>query len=800
MRMSITLERIVQSAVILARKAHHQFITSEHLLFAMLGTKITTDVIRDCGANGATLKKSLKTYLDEKIPLFEKEKLMNPPQETVGFQTMMSRAVFICAEGHRAVLDIGDVLVSMFDEKQSYASYYMKLAGVERNKLILCATKNNAFQTEEAALATQKSPDALAQFCVDMTQKSAAYDPLIGRVNEIERIVEILCRRAKNNVLITGDAGVGKTAIIEGLAKKIAKGEIEQLAGFTIFSADIGFLVAGSRFRGDFEERFSSIINALKKRKKCILFIDEIHSIFGAGAGQGSVDAASMLKSALLDKSVRVIGSTTFEEYSRNFEKDRALNRRFQRVVVKEPSRDEAIKILTGLEKRYEEFHKVKFSKQAIVSAVDLTARYLNDKRLPDKAIDAIDEAASWLKIHTKNYKFHPITLGKTTELKNEINKEIKNSEEDCQEDTLPVVTTATIKKIVGLMAGVKIDAVAGLERERLANLADTIESQLFGQKAAIETIAKAVKMARAGLKNPDKPDGSFLFVGPTGVGKTELAKLLAKTLSQPLLRFDMSEYQEKASAARLIGAPAGYIGHDEGGILTERVRKNPRAVILFDEIEKADHEVFNIFLQLMDYGFVTDSRGLEVDFRNTLVIMTSNTGATDALKRKMGFGEEDFEDDLSSDNGNTQKKQLESDYLAACEKEFTAEFRNRLTAIVPFFPLSKHTILDIVNKECTKLKEKLKKQRVQLAVTDAAKALLAQKGYSREFGARNIERVVEDYIAAPLVDKILFEDLKGFITADCEGERIFFSTGGVLVGEEVTLEKSEVDGVPMTY
>lgn len=843
MKMSFTLERIVTSSVLTARKCRHEFITAEHLLFCALGFRMVTDIFKDAGVNSTLIKKGLKEYLETKIPLIPQQ-FNIPPRESVLFQSIMSKAVFSCIENKRMVLDVGDVLVSMFDEKQSYCSFYMRNAGLERAKLIEAATKNNAFLSDEAivALEFQSSPFArpaqnaqqtreeaiLNQFCTNMTKiaKEGSYDTVIGRTDEIERTIQVLSRRTKNNALHVGDAGVGKTAITQGLALLIASGKVcDELKGAEVWSLDLGLLLAGSRFRGDFEERLYGVINALKKKKKAILFIDEIHMIIGAGnSGGGGTDAANLLKPILTAGNIRVIGSTTFEEYSKSFEKDRALNRRFQKIAIKEPTRDETLKIVNGVLDKYEKFHNVRYSKDAVREAVDLSIQYLSDKRLPDKALDIIDEAAAFVKIHSPQ-KWSSATLAKDIYTRNKEEVRAENafaqgssptqtlespsatSENTAKvleasffkkvphagaaakvqkidtraATTLPVVTTSVVRKVVSKISGVDIESIGINEKKTLMNMEKTLKTELFGQDKAIAIAVSAVKKARIGLKNPDKPDATFLFVGPTGVGKTELSRLIAQKLHIPLLRFDMSEYQEPHTVSRLIGSPAGYIGHEEGGLLTDAVRKNPRALVLFDEIEKADSDIYNVLLQVMDYGFLTDSQGTLVDFRNTLIVMTSNTGAREIERGKVGFSATDFDDisDTLDASGTTQE---DATYMEACKKEFSAEFRNRLTAIVPFYQLTKAVVLSIVEKECEKLKKRFLTQKVHIAFTPACIQTLAQKGYSRVYGARNIERTVNDEIATPLVDKVLFGSLcsGGYISADSVNGEIVFNDGSL--------------------
>lgn len=756
MKISPLLGKVLSEGLFLAKRCRHEFFTPEHMLYAALDIELVHGLVESCGCNADKLQKDIRTYLDTKVPVNPAAvPLDKNPVETAGFQSIMNRAAFHCVESDNSIVDITDVLMSMYDEKKNYCSYYMKLNGMNRSTLLSIVAQYKQRQKERGQIPrgaetdsfgqpVRKKGSALAQFCTDMTKvaREGGYDELIGRDEEIERTVQVLCRRVKNNPLHVGDAGVGKTAVTQGLAQRIVRGEVpEEISGSSVYSLDVGLLVAGTKFRGDFEERLHAILDELAERKNAILFIDEIHMIMGAGTnGSSNMDAANLLKPVLADGRIRIIGSTTFEEYSRNFEKDRALVRRFQKIDINEPSRDEAVRIIEGLLPKYEAFHHVSYKKSAVNAAVDLSMRYLADRRLPDKAIDIIDEAGSYQKIHNHG----------------------------------GTVSAAAIRKIVARMAHIPAETVSGGEKVRLKELEMQLGKQIFGQDEAVSAVVKAVKRARAGLKNPEKPDACFLFVGPTGVGKTELARCLAEQLGETLLRFDMSEYQEGHSVSRLIGSPAGYIGHEEGGLLTDSVRKNPNSVVLFDEIEKAHEDIYNIFLQVMDYGFLTDNQGRKADFRNCIVIMTSNAGARDLERAKVGFG-------MPSDEKNFFDIQNDSASLKeAVEKEFSPEFRNRLDAVVPFAHLEKDIVLSIVSKECGKLVHRLSAKKVRLAVTSECKQFLADIGYSRQFGARNISRTVEEKIASPLVDEVLFGQLSrgGTVIADCEGGDVVFTYG----------------------
>lgn len=808
MKISSFLGRIITESLLYARNYRHSILTPEHLLYAGLQTRLVRDIVTNCGADPDKLERNIKTYLTTKVPVKKDDEIDRTATESAGFQAVMNRAVFHCVESDRTVVDITDVLVSMYDEKKNYCSYYMRLNGIERVRLLEEISQVSAMSREnmndnsaqndemqDSAQNRRNSRSALARFCVDMVKaaKNGEYDNLIGREEEIERTIEILCRRVKNNPLHVGDAGVGKTAVTQGLVQRIVEGRVpETLKNSQVYSLDLGLLLAGSKFRGDFEERIHAVIDEMVALKNGILFIDEIHMIMGAGTnGNSAMDAANLLKPVLSTGKMRVIGSTTFDEYSKHFEKDRALSRRFQKIDILEPTRDESVKIIEGILPKYEKYHSVKYNKSAIESAVDLSIQYLSDKRLPDKAIDIIDEAGAFVKIKTHGgfegkpeQKFTTIPLAEiANEAKyldasvlaeeksvftNEQFQEKQNSASQMKKN--PVVNSAIIRKVVSKMAHVPIEAVSGGEKVHLKDLQSNLEKQIFGQNQAVEAVVKAVKRARAGLKNPDKPEAVFLFVGPTGVGKTELARSLAELLAEPLLRFDMSEYQEKHTVSRLLGAPAGYIGYEEGGILTDSVRKNPHSVLLFDEIEKAHPDIYNVFLQMMDYGFLTDNQGRKADFRNCIIIMTSNAGARDLEKAPMGFANF-ISNDFSNDSASMKH---------AVEEEFSPEFRNRLDSVIPFSHLDREIIFKVVRKEVGKIAERLLSKKVKLVVSDECVSRLADEGYSREYGARNISRVVEERIASPLVDEVLFGRLSkgGCVIADVENDEISFTFG----------------------
>lgn len=771
MKVSPMLTKILSESLLNAKQSHHQFFTPEHVLAAAIRNEFVENLLSASGADFEYLKSHLHSYLNTKMPLVSEQAnpdLVKGPVESAGFQNMMNKAVFHCVASSSDVIDITDVLVSMYDEGRNYCSYFLKTSGVDRLKLLEIISRNKPVSRESTdnpyGRKTQgnqagipegllsNNAGGLERFATNLTElaKKGAFDQLIGREEELERTIQVLCRRTKNNPLHVGDAGVGKTAITQGLAQRIIEGRVPQaLKDFTIYSLDIGLLLAGSKFRGDFEERLHSIIDELKQKKKVILFIDEIHMIMGAGTnGNSQMDAANLLKPVLATGEVKFIGSTTFEEYSKNFEKDRALARRFQKIDIPEPTPEETIKILKGLSKKYEEYHHVKYSAAAIEDAVKLSVQYLAERRLPDKAIDIIDEAGAYLHI-TKTGGFTGST--KISEDKKVVT--ISGYDElAMQEKTLPapcpLVTPALIRKVTAKIAKLPLDSVQGENKEALRQIEASMRKEIFGQEKAIIALGKSVKRARAGFRNPEKPEACYLFVGPTGCGKTELARTLAKILNEPLLRYDMSEYQEKHTVSRLVGSPPGYVGFEEGGQLTKDIRKNPKAVVLFDEIEKAHEDIYNVLLQVLDYGSLTDNQGRKADFRNCIIIMTSNAGARDLEKQGIGFGSE------NNDN-------LEASLKEAVDKEFPPEFRNRLDAVIPFGYLDMEIVRKVCQKEIARLAKRMAEKKVILTVTDSCLDYLTKEGYSKEFGARNVARTVEDKIADQLVDEVLFGKLE---------------------------------------
>ena len=783
MKVSTMLSRILSESLLVAKDFHHEFFTPEHVLATAIRDEFVEQLLANSGGDTKELKSEVSNYLTTQLPVISENanpEIIKAPVESAGFQAMMNRAVFHCISCDSDMIDITDILLSMFDESRNYSSYFLKVCGVERLKLMENITKirpskhipqgNGQGQPGTApgqdGMPGSNNAGGLKRFTVNMTELAAkgAYDLLVGREAEIERTIQVLCRRTKNNPLHVGDAGVGKTAITQGLAQRIVNNQVPDiLKGYTIYSLDIGLLLAGSKFRGDFEERLHSVIDELKEKKKAILFIDEIHMIMGAGGnGSSQVDAANLLKPVLSSGEVKFIGSTTFEEYSKNFEKDRALARRFQKIDILEPTAEETIQIIKGLIPKYEKHHNAIYSTGAVEEAVKLSVQFMPDRRLPDKAIDIIDEAGSYQHI-LKSGGF----AGRTAMRPGAVS----HPGLVATEANPARITTEIIRRVTAKIARVPIENMKGEEKDALRSIEQTMAADIFGQTTAITALGKAVKRARAGFRNPEKPEACYLFVGPTGCGKTELARTLARLLKEPLLRYDMSEYQEKHTVSRLVGSPPGYVGFEEGGQLVKDVRKNPRAVILFDEIEKANEDIYNVLLQVMDYGQLTDNQGRKADFRSCIIIMTSNAGARDLEKGSIGFG-----GDTSTD--------IQASLTDAVNREFPPEFRNRLDAVIPFNYLDIEVAKQVCRKEIARLALRMKEKKVNLSVTDRAVAYITEKGYSKEFGARNIARTVEDEIADKLVDEVLFGKLEkgGAVTADYKNSKksngISFSYG----------------------
>ncbi|MFP4237772.1 ATP-dependent Clp protease ATP-binding subunit ClpA [Rhodosalinus sp.] len=729
---STTLEQAIHSALALANSRSHEFATLEHLLLALVDEPEAAKVLKACNVDTEELRGTLVDFIDEELSNLVTDIEGSEAVPTTAFQRVIQRAAIHVQSSGRTEVTGANVLVAIFAERESNAAFFLQEQDMTRydavNFIAHGVAKNPAYgesrpvtgateQEEEAQTAAEpgdQKESALGKYCVDLNAKarSGDVDPLIGRDTEVERCIQVLCRRRKNNPLLVGDPGVGKTAIAEGLARKIVKGETpEVLKNTTIYALDMGALLAGTRYRGDFEERLKAVVNELEEHPDAVLFIDEIHTVIGAGATSGgAMDASNLLKPALQGGKLRTMGSTTYKEFRQHFEKDRALSRRFQKIDVTEPTVDDTVKILKGIKPYFEEHHAVKYTADAIKSAVELSARYITDRKLPDKAIDVIDEAgaAQHLLAESKRRK----TIGQ---------KEIE--------------------AVVAKIARIPPKSVSKDDAEVLKDLEGTLKRVVFGQDKAIEALASSIKLARAGLREPDKPIGNYLFAGPTGVGKTEVAKQLADTLGVELLRFDMSEYMEKHAVSRLIGAPPGYVGFDQGGLLTDGVDQHPHCVLLLDEIEKAHPDVFNILLQVMDHGTLTDHNGRQVDFRNVVLIMTSNAGAIEQAQAAIGFG----------------RDRREGEDTAAIERTFTPEFRNRLDAVISFGALPKEVILQVVEKFVLQLEAQLMDRNVTIELTTAAAEWLADKGYDDKMGARPLGRVIQENIKKPLAEELLF-------------------------------------------
>jgi ATP-dependent Clp protease ATP-binding subunit ClpA len=722
------LELSISQAYQEARESRHEYLTVEHMLLALLDNASALSILSACGADVAALEKDIRKVLDDTVPLLDEEDNRDT-QPTIGFQRVLQRALYhVQSAGKDEVLG-ANVLVAIFSEKDSYANYLLNRYDVSRLDVVNYIShgisrldKGAAPQADDSVLesaedAADKKSSALERFTANLNQRAREdlIDPLIGREREIERTVQVLCRRRKNNPLFVGEAGVGKTAMAEGLALRIVKGEVpEILADSTIYALDLGSLLAGTKYRGDFEKRLKAVVKELQEIPDAILFIDEIHTIIGAGAASGGVmDASNLIKPVLASGELRCIGSTTFQEFRGVFEKDRALARRFQKIDITEPSVTETIEILRGLKSRFEKHHHVEYSDEALRAAAELSARHINDRHLPDKAIDVIDEAGARQRLLPEG-------------------------------DRKQLLDEHDIEEIVAHMARIPAKQVSVSDRDALRNLERDLKLVVFGQDEAIGALAAAIKMTRAGLGDEEKPIGSFLFAGPTGVGKTEVTRQLALTMGIELIRFDMSEYMEAHSVSRLVGAPPGYVGFDQGGLLTEAVTRNPHAVLLLDEIEKAHPDIFNILLQVMDHGKLTDANGREADFRNVILVMTTNAGAAQSARRSIGFSEQDHS----------------SDAIEVIRKAFAPEFRNRLDAIINFKSLDKPVILMVVDKFILELEEQLALKGVSIAVSRAAREWLAERGFDPKMGARPMKRVIQEQIKRPLADDLLFGEL----------------------------------------
>ncbi|MFC1814808.1 ATP-dependent Clp protease ATP-binding subunit ClpA [Thermodesulfobacteriota bacterium] len=725
-----------------AKKRRHEHVCIEHVLFAILYDSTGKDIIESCGGSVKKLKNAMENFFNERmdsIPEGDEYVL----QQTVGFQRVIQRAVNHARSAEKQEVAIGDVLASIFQEKDSHAVYFLTLEGITRYDVlnylsheVPTAPEGLGGFLKTAKVEKKKKTDPLEMFTIDLVESAAQgkLDPLIGRELELERTVQVLCRRRKNNPVFVGDPGVGKTALAEGLAIKIFKGDIpDLLKDIRIFSLDLGALLAGTKFRGDFEQRLKGVLAELKKKKDAIMFIDEIHTVVGAGAtSSGSMDASNILKPALATGNLRCIGSTTYEEYKNHFEKDRALSRRFEKIEIAEPTVSDTVKILKGLRSCYEEHHGIIYSDQALKAAAELSTKYINDRYLPDKAIDVIDEAGAFVRLSgsSRRSKIHP----------------------------------SDIEKIVAKIARIPTQNVSTSDKVKLESLEDQLKQVVFGQDDAIKSLVTSIKRSRAGLGTPEKPIGSFLFTGPTGVGKTEVARQVAMILGVQFLRFDMSEYMEKHAVARLIGAPPGYIGFDQGGLLTDGIRKHPHSVLLLDEIEKAHPDMYNILLQVLDYASLTDNTGKKADFRNVITMMTSNVGSREMSLQTIGFGENRYDTDSKG------KK--------AVENFFNPEFRNRLDAIINFNPLTVEIMEKVVDKFITELNGQLTAKKVYLTISSKARTWMAKKGHDLRYGARPLARLLQTEIKDLLSEQILFGNLEkgGKVFVDIEDDKPTFT------------------------
>lgn len=727
--LSRELEHSLNEAFRYARAHRHEFMTVEHLLLALLDNAAAAEVLNACGADLVEMRESLERFIDENTPLISSDDSERDTQPTLGFQRVLQRAVFhVQSSGKREVTG-ANVLVAIFSEQESQAVYFLGAQNISRVDVVnflshgISSAHDSEEEGEQSAenLSSEQdddaAPTALENYSINLNTmaREDRIDPLVGREHEIDRAAQILCRRRKNNPLLVGEAGVGKTAIAEGLAWMVENARVpEPLADAVVYSLDMGALLAGTKYRGDFEKRFKALLQELKEQDNAILFIDEIHTVIGAGAASGGVmDASNLLKPMLASGEIKCMGSTTFEEYRGIFEKDRALSRRFQKIDVVEPTVDETVGILKGLKSRFEKHHHLEYSDDALQSAAEMSARYINDRYLPDKAIDVIDEVGAWQRLRPES-------------------------------DRKEVVDVDEVEDMVARIARIPAKTVSSSDKEVLQHLERDLKMTVFGQDEAIESIAAAIKLSRAGLRGENKTVGSFMFSGPTGVGKTEVSRQLARAMGVELVRFDMSEYMERHTVSRLIGAPPGYVGYDQGGLLTEAVTKTPHCVLLLDEIEKAHPEVFNILLQVMDSATLTDNNGRKADFRNVILIMTTNAGAEAMDRPSIGFRTQDH----SSDAGEVVKK------------TFTPEFRNRLDAIIQFHALDREVILGVVDKFLTELQAQLDERAVVLDVDQEARNWLADHGYDPSMGARPMSRLIEEQVKKPLADKLLFGEL----------------------------------------
>lgn len=746
------LEQSLHRALRLANERRHEFATLEHLLLSLCEDNDAKSVMRACNVDVDQLRDQLIEYLDDELSNLVVE-VGDDAKPTAGFQRVIQRAVYHVQSSGRDEVTGANVLVAIFAERESHAVYFLqeqdmtrldavsyishgiaKAAGMSERRPVRGADETGDGEGGEGEKVVKEGSEALEAYCVDLNEKarSGRIDPVIGREQELERTIQILCRRQKNNPLFVGDPGVGKTAIAEGLARRIVLGEVpEVLKNTTIYALDMGTLLAGTRYRGDFEERLKAVIQELENHEDAVLFIDELHTVIGAGATSGgAMDASNMLKPALASGSIRCMGSTTYKEYRGYIEKDRALLRRFQKIDVNEPTLDDAVKILQGLKPYFEDYHKIRYTNEAVKAAVELSAKYINDRKLPDKAIDIIDEVGAAQMLLPESRRKKSIGV-----------KDVEN--------------------VVAKIARIPPKSVSKDDKESLKNLDGELKKVVYGQDQAIEALATAFKMSRAGLREPEKPIGSYLFSGPTGVGKTEVARQLARIMGMELIRFDMSEYMERHTVSRLIGAPPGYVGFDQGGMLTDAIDQHPHAVLLLDEIEKAHPDLFNILLQIMDYGKLTDHNGKKIDFRNVVLIMTTNAGAAEMTKQAIGFGR-----GTKDDEGDEAIKRL-----------FTPEFRNRLDAVIGFGHLPREVIYRVVDKFVDDLETQLGDRKVEIKLTDKAREWLADKGYDHLYGARPLARVIQEHVKKPLADELLFGALAkgGRVTVDEQDGELTF-------------------------
>ncbi|MCM1988423.1 AAA family ATPase [Oceanirhabdus seepicola] len=729
MRLDETLNKILVAAYSEAKIGKHKYITPEHILYSVLGFDDGKKFMSECGVKSKELIEDLKNYLDTEIEGQDE----GEPIQTYGTNEMFNAAATQVISSAREIIELKDVIVAIYDLEESYASYFIKKQGIERLDILRTnvKTKKKDIVKEDIAENKNKSISDYA-ICLNDKYKEGKISKIIGREEEIKRTVQILLRKRKNNPIHVGEAGVGKTSIVYGIVQKIEDGEInESLKNGKIFSLDMGAILAGTKYRGDFEERFKNLLNEIAKYDNPIVYIDEIHTIIGAGAiSGGTMDASNMLSSYLEEGHIKFIGSTTYVEYNKYIAKNSMLYRRFQKIDVIEPSKDETIKIVNGVKSEYENFHNVEYSEEAILNIIELSERYIRDKKFPDKAIDLMDEIGSYIKMEKLDEK---------------LSIRIEDTIEDTpRKDTRVSIHGKDAKRVISKMLGIPQESVGKSNLDKLKSLRSELESKIYGQSKAVETTVEAIKRSYAGLNDDNKAVGNLLFVGPTGVGKTELAKQISKLMDMQFLRFDMSEYQEKHSVARLIGAPPGYVGYEEGGLLTDKVKNSPRSVVLLDEIEKAHSDIFNILLQVMDYGTLTDNSGAETDFRNTIIIMTSNAGAKDMSKDRIGFGDRTMVNEAVNDELN---------------KRFSPEFLNRLDDVIIFNHLGEDEVKSIINKIFNEINIKLMKKGKRIEIGTEGIEYIIKNAYSRKYGAREIYRYIDKNVKSLLVDKILFDD-----------------------------------------